>query len=448
MTDSKTFNMVSLIRKKREKFELTTEEIRYMIKAYTRDEIPDYQMSAMLMAIYLNGLSDRESSDLTYAMLHSGIVVDLSHIPGIKVDKHSTGGVGDKLSLILAPIVAACGVSVPMISGRGLGHSGGTLDKLESIPGFNVHLDLKEYARILAEHQLVLIGQTEEIAPADKRMYALRDVTSTVECIPLIAGSIMSKKLAEGIDALVLDVKCGTGAFMKTPDQALQLAQKLVSIGEHFGKRTVGYITNMDQPLGHSVGNWLEVRECIDALQGHGESYMMEVTLMLSGTMIWLGGKAESIDEGIEMSKTSIKNGTAFQKFIDICEVQGGDSSFLLNPDKYPTATHVVDIKSTQHGYVGAVDSFEIGMTAVELGAGRIKKEDQIDPVAGIEIIKKHGENVRIGETIARLHTNNTSKIDESIERILKSIEILSQKPNDIKMISHKVDREGIQLIV
>ena len=448
MTETKTYNMVSLIRKKREKLELTTEEISYMIAEYTNDVIPDYQMSAMLMAIYLNGLTDRESSDLTHAMLHSGIVIDLNHIPGIKVDKHSTGGVGDKLSLILAPIVAACGVPVPMISGRGLGHSGGTLDKLESIPGFNVNLDLVTYAKVLAEHNLVLIGQTEEIAPADKRMYALRDVTSTVECIPLIAGSIMSKKLAEGIDALVLDVKCGSGAFMKTQETALQLAQKLVSIGEHFGKRTVGYITNMDQPLGHAVGNWLEVRECIDALQGRGEKKMMEVTLMLSGTMIWLGGKAKSVEEGIKMSMESIKNGSAFQKFVDICEVQGGDTKYLMNPDLYPSAKHVVDILSPSEGFVGAIDSYEIGMSAVELGAGRIRKEDRIDPAAGIEIIKKHGENVRKGETIARIYTNNTALIDSSQERILKAIEILSQRPDDIKMISHKVDREGIQLIV
>ncbi|HAC16410.1 MAG TPA: thymidine phosphorylase [Bacteroidetes bacterium] len=448
MADTKSFNMVSLIRKKREKLELTTEEIRYMIAEYTRDVIPDYQMSAMLMAIYLNGLTDRESSDLTYAMLHSGIVIDLSHIPGIKVDKHSTGGVGDKLSLILAPIVAACGVPVPMISGRGLGHSGGTLDKLESIPGFNVNLDLDTYAKVLAEHNLVLIGQTEEIAPADKRMYALRDVTSTVECIPLIAGSIMSKKLAEGIDALVLDVKCGSGAFMKTQEAALQLAQKLVSIGEHFGKRTVGYITNMDQPLGHAIGNWLEVRECIDALQGRGEKNMMEVTLLLSGTMIWLGGKANSVDEGIEMSVESINNGTAFQKFVDICKVQGGDTKYLLNPDLYPPAKHIVDVLSSKDGFIGAINSFEIGMTGVELGAGRIRKEDIIDPAAGIEIIKKHSEKVRNGETIARIYTNNTALIDSSVERILGAIEILSKRPDDIKMVSHKVDREGIQLIV
>ena len=448
MNDTKTYNMVSLIRKKRDKLELSTEEIRFIISKYSCDIIPDYQMSAMLMAIYLNGLSDRESTDLTYAMLHSGTVIDLNHIPGIKVDKHSTGGVGDKLSLILAPIVAACGVPVPMISGRGLGHSGGTLDKLESIPGFNVNLYLETYAKVLAEHNLVLIGQNEEIAPADRRMYALRDVTSTVECIPLIAGSIMSKKLAEGMDALVLDIKCGSGAFMKTEESALQLAQKLVGIGEHFGKRTVGYITNMDQPLGHAIGNWLEVCECIGALKGRGEKNMMEVTLMLSGTMIWLGGKSASVEEGIVMLLESINNGSAFQKFVDICEAQGADIKYLLNPDLYPKAKHVVDVLSLSEGFIGRIDSFEIGMCAVELGAGRIRKEDGIDPVAGIEMIKKHGEKIRIGETIARIYTNKTALIDSSLERILGAIEILSQRPDDIKMISHKVDREGIQLVV
>lgn len=440
--------MVSLIRKKREKQELSTEEIRYLIEQYTLDQIPDYQMSALLMAIYLNGLNDRESSDLTHSMLHSGVVVNLNHIPGIKVDKHSTGGVGDKLSLILAPIVAACGVPVPMISGRGLGHSGGTLDKLESIPGFNVNLDLDTYARVLEKHQLVLIGQTEDIAPADKRMYALRDVTATVECIPLIAGSIMSKKLAEGIDALVLDIKCGSGAFMKTESRAIELAERLVSIGEHFGKQTVGYITNMDQPLGRTVGNWLEVRESIESLQGKGPQDVMEVTLMLAGTMIWLGGKASSVEEGIEKSKESIRNGSAFQKFIDITAEQGGDIRYLQDPSLYPKASQTVEVTSDRDGFIGDVDSYEIGMTAVELGAGRMRKEDVIDPVAGIEFIKKHGESVKKGETIALIHTNNTGIATDSAKRVLSTIEIVSNKPHEIKMITHRIDKFGVHPIV
>jgi pyrimidine-nucleoside phosphorylase len=441
---SSTFNMVSLIRKKREKQELSTLEINYIISAYTRDEIPDYQVSALLMAIFLNGLNDRESTDLTHAMLHSGIVVDLSDIPGVKVDKHSTGGVGDKLSLILAPIVAACGVPVPMISGRGLGHSGGTLDKLESITGFNVNLDLKQYADVLSRHNLVLIGQTEDIAPADKRMYALRDVTATVECIPLIAGSIMSKKLAEGIDALVLDVKCGTGAFMKTEEKAIDLARRLVAIGEGFGKQTVGYITNMDQPLGQTVGNWLEVRESIEALQGHGPADVMEVTLMLSGTMIWLGGGAKSVQEGIEMSKASITDGSAFQKFVDIVEEQGGNTEYMHNPSSYPVCENIVDVPASAEGWITAMDSYEIGMTAVELGAGRIRKEDKIDPCAGIEFLHKTGSRVTKGETIARLHSNNSKIIEASVRRLQDAVTIGSQKPSSIKMITHRVDRNGV----
>ncbi len=314
----KAFNIVSLIRKKRDRQSLSPEEIRFLIQQYSKDEMPDYQMSAFLMATFLNGLDDNEAAALTYEMLHSGMVMDLSDVPGIKVDKHSTGGVGDKTSLILAPIVAACGVPVPMISGRGLGHSGGTLDKLESIPGFNVNLDLKRYVEVLKKHNLVLIGQTEEIAPADKRMYALRDVTATVECIPLIAGSIMSKKLAEGIDALVLDVKFGSGAFMKTREQALRLAERLVTIGEEFGKRTIAYLTGMEQPLGQNIGNWLEVRESIDCLNGGGPEDLLMVTHQLAGTMIYLGGEAASIEEGIMRSKESVQDGSAMQKFRDI----------------------------------------------------------------------------------------------------------------------------------
>lgn len=448
MTDSTQFNMVSLIRKKRDGHDLSTNEIKFIIDAYSSDQIPDYQMSALLMAIYLNGMSDRESADLTYSMLHSGVVVDLSHIPGIKVDKHSTGGVGDKFSLILAPIAAACGVPVPMISGRGLGHTGGTLDKLESIPGFDVNLDLETFAKVLETHNLVLIGQTEDIAPADKRMYALRDVTSTVECIPLIAGSIMSKKLAEGIDALVLDIKCGTGAFMKTPKRALELAQKLVSIGEQFGKRTVGFLTNMDQPLGNTIGNWLEVRESVEALQGKGESDTMEVSLLLSGTMIWLGGKAESIEKGIEKAKSSIEDGSAYQKFLDIIDAQGGDIRVIKDPSLYPKAKVVQEITSELDGYISGIDSYEVGMTAVELGAGRLKKEDKIDPVAGIEVFKKHGDYVKTGETIARIHTNKMGIADASAKRYLQAIIFSDDEPNPIKMITHRIDREGVHSIV
>src|SRR6056297_1101522 len=321
----KSLNPVTLIRKKRDGEALTEAEIGYLIDAYTKDDLPDYQMSAFLMACFLNGLNDNEAAALTRSMLHSGIVLDLSDIPGVKVDKHSTGGVGDKLSLILAPIVASCGVPVPMISGRGLGHTGGTLDKLESIPGFTVDISLDRYKEILKNENMVLAGQTEDIAPADKRLYALRDVTATVESIPLIAGSIMSKKLAEGIDALVLDVKFGSGAFMKTKEEALELAETLVNIGESFGKETIAYLSNMNQPLGYKIGNWLEVEESIDALNGKGPDDVMLVTHQLAGTMIYLGGKAGTISEGIEKSRQAVADGKAMSTWKKLVETQDGD---------------------------------------------------------------------------------------------------------------------------
>lgn len=441
---TKTYNLVSLIRKKRDKKNLTPDEIKYIIDQYSKDQVPDYQISAFLMACFLNGLNDEETAALTEAMLYSGQVLDLSEIPGVKVDKHSTGGVGDKLSLILAPIVAACGVPVPMISGRGLGHSGGTLDKLESIPGFTVSLDLDRYRSVLAKHNVVLIGQTEEIAPADKRLYALRDVTATVEAIPLIAGSIMSKKLAEGIDALVLDVKYGTGAFMKTQEEALRLAQKLVAIGTSFGKETIAYITNMEQPLGYKIGNWLEVEESIDGLKGEGPEDIMEVTHLLAGTMIYLGKKAESVEEGIAMSKESVANGTAFQKFIEITEEQHGDSSYLKNPSLYQKATVEFEIKAKTDGFITAMDAYAFGMAGIELGAGRRVKEDVIDPVAGITLAKKIGDSVRKGETIATCYTNREQVASMVTDMLEQAVHVGSEKPEIHPMITHRVDANGI----
>jgi len=368
---SSSFNIVSLIRKKREKESLSSEEITFLIDSYTQGDIPDYQMSAFLMAAFLNGLNTEEAAALTHSMLHSGIIVDLGHVPGLKVDKHSTGGVGDKLSLILAPIVAACGVPVPMISGRGLGHTGGTLDKLESIPGFMVDITLDRYINILEKQNLVLAGQTSEIAPADKKLYALRDVTATVECIPLIAGSIMSKKLAEGIDALVLDVKFGSGAFMKNQEDAIRLAKTLVGIGEEFGKETIAYLTNMEQPLGYAVGNWLEVKECIDCMNGHGPDDVMEITHLLAGTMIYLGQKAASIEEGIEKSHEAIESGKAFQKWLDIVEEHGGDVTVIQKPESYETAQFITEVTAHKDGFITEIDAFTLGMMSVELGKGR-----------------------------------------------------------------------------
>ncbi|MCC5940398.1 MAG: thymidine phosphorylase [Balneolaceae bacterium] len=440
----KEFNTVSLIRKKREGETLTKQEIQYLVRAYTDDRIPDYQMSAFLMASFLNGLNTTEAAALTHSMLHSGIVVDLSHVKGTKVDKHSTGGVGDKLSLILAPIVAACGVPVPMISGRGLGHTGGTLDKLESIPGFTVDVNLDRYKEILEKQNLVLVGQTEEIAPADKRLYALRDVTATVESIPLIAGSIMSKKLAEGIDALVLDVKFGSGAFMKKHEDAVKLAETLVGIGEEFGKETIAYLTNMEQPLGNAVGNWLEVKESIDCLNGGGPEDVMEITHLLAGTMIYLGKQASTIEEGIEKSIKSIEDGSAFQKWIDIVEEQGGDSSVIINPESYPAADYIEEVSATGDGYITKMDAFAMGMVSVELGAGRRAKEDSVDPAAGFILHKKIGDKVKEGETFATLYTNKQEMLKTAKKGLQLAITIENRPPEILRQITHKVDKNGL----
>jgi pyrimidine-nucleoside phosphorylase len=438
------YNTVSLIRKKRDGYELEDEEVKYLVDSYTSDVIPDYQMSAFLMASYLQGLSDREAAALTRSMLHSGEILDLSDIPGKKVDKHSTGGVGDKLSLILAPIVASSGVPVPMISGRGLGHTGGTLDKLESIPGFTVDLTPGRYREILHKVNLVLAGQTEEIAPADKRLYALRDVTATVESIPLIAGSIMSKKLAEGIDALVLDVKFGSGAFMREHEDAVRLAQVLVKIGEEFGKETIAYLTDMDQPLGYAIGNWLEVKECIQSLQGNGPEDVMVITHLLAGTMIYLGGRAGSIGEGINKSKTAIENGSAWKKWLKIVKEQGGDLSVIENFDKYREAENVMDLKAPRDGFINAMDAYEIGTVSLELGAGRRTREDKIDPAAGIMLRKKTGDAVKKGETIAHFYTNNSEVLSSAEKKFLGALSISNRKPIGRKLISHKVDKNGV----
>ncbi len=437
------YNIVSLIRKKREAKTLTSDEIKYIIKAYTHSEIEDYQVSAFLMAAFLNGLNTEESAALTESMLNSGIVVDLSSVSGKKVDKHSTGGVGDKLSLILAPVVAAAGVPVPMISGRGLGHTGGTLDKLESIPGFYTDMNLERYIEIIEKHNLVLAGQTKEIAPADKKLYALRDVTATVESIPLIAGSIMSKKLAEGIDALVLDVKYGSGAFMKNIDDAIQLAETLVGIGEQFNKKTIAYLTNMNQPLGYKIGNWLEVEECVHALKGEGPDDIMKLSNLLSGTMIYLGEKASSVEEGIKISEEVIANGKAFQKWIDIVEEQGGDSSVIKDTSTYPIATYEFELLSKEEGYITSMNSFDIGMGSLELGAGRKSIEDVIDPVAGITLKKKVGDKILKGETILTGYTNKPTMIETVTELLYGAVEIKNEQPKSELLVTHVCDSKG-----
>ncbi len=430
-------NTVEIIKKKRDGKKLSRDEISFLVDSYTEKKIPDYQFSAFLMAAYLKGMDTEETSFLTNAMLHSGIVIDLSEIPGAKIDKHSTGGVGDKTSLILAPICAAAGVKVPMISGRGLGHTGGTLDKLEAIPGFRTDLNLNEYKSVLNECGAVLIGQTTDIAPADKLIYALRDVTATVESIPLITGSIMSKKLAEGIDGLVLDIKTGNGAFMKTEEDSLRLAESLINTAKSFDKKVIGFITDMSQPLGNYVGNWFEVLESVNVLRGEDVPDLNEVSFTLSGAMIYLGGKAESIEEGIEISKEMIKNGKALEIFMKLAEMQGGDVKYLKNPDKYPKSEYCVEVKSTYDGYISGIDNYGVGMAALELGAGRLTKEDIIDPKAGVIFKKKTGDLVSKGDVVAELYSDKKEKIEEFESKFIDLFDVTEEKVLPNKLIKH-----------
>ena len=443
-------NPVELIRKKRDGHSLNEEELRFLISDYVAGKLPDYQMSAFLMACYYRGMDDAETLTFTKLMLHSGDVVDLSDIPGIKVDKHSTGGVGDKVSLILAPMVAACGVPVPMISGRGLGHTGGTLDKLESIPGFRTNLSIVEYKDVIRRLGLVMIGQTKEIAPADKKMYALRDVTATVECIPLIAGSIMSKKLAEGIDSLVLDVKTGRGAFMQTHERSLELAKTLVGIGNGFGKETIGFITDMNQPLGVAIGNWLEVVESVECLKGKRgkldlSSDLMELTLVLAGAMVYLGKKSPSIQEGIALCKQAIEDGSAFKKFSELVEAQGGDVSFIENLEKYPISGFSLEVKAFDRGYIGEIDSLELGLASITLGAGRQRIDEAIDPKAGIILKKKAGDSVDTGDTIATLYTEREEILAQTRDRVSKAFKIVQTKRPRQPLILDVVDKNGVR---
>ena len=428
-------NFTEIIKKKRDGLPLTKEEINFSISNYTFGIIPDYQFSALLMAGFLNGFTKQETSFLTEAMLHSGKVLDLSAIKGLKVDKHSTGGVGDKTSLIIAPIAAAAGVPVPMISGRGLGHTGGTLDKLESIPGFRTDLNLNEYKKVLKKCGAVLIGQTKEIAPADKLIYALRDVTGTVESIPLITASIMSKKLAEGIDALVLDVKTGSGAFMKELKNAETLADSLTNTAKSFSKKCITFITDMNQPLGNYIGNWLEVYESIEILKGRIKNDLYDLSIILSGAMIYLGKKAKSLNEGNEIAIQMIESGKAYNKFIDIVKLQGGDTTYIENPGNYPSSKFVMKLNAKQNGYLKQVDNYQIGMAALDLGAGRLTKNDKIDPKAGIVFNYKIGEYINKGDVIAELYTDNKSAISQAQSRIESSLKFSNQKVKKLKLI-------------
>jgi pyrimidine-nucleoside phosphorylase len=409
---------VDLIRKKRDAGEYSREEINFLVSGYTRGDIPDYQMAAWLMAAWLRGLSGSETAALTEAMLHSGEVLDLSDLRGRKVDKHSTGGIGDKTSLILAPIVAAGGLTVPMISGRGLGHTGGTLDKLEAIPGFNVNLSLDQFRRVLRECGMGLIGQTKEIAPADKKIYALRDATSTVENIGLICASIMSKKLAEGIDALVLDVKVGSGAFMKCEEQAVNLAEVMIETGKRMGTKVVALITDMDQPLGRMAGHANEVAECIEVLHGRGPADLRDLCLELSAWMFYLGERTPSIDQGRHLAAEMISTGQAREKFKLGIKLQGGDPRVVDEPNRLPQARSRVDVLSAATGYISSTNAQQFGIALAMLGGGREKKEDSIDHAVGLEFHKRIGDAVEKGEALVTIHYNSDARLAEALNLI------------------------------
>src|SRR5579883_1167108 len=420
---------VDLILRKRGGEELSVEEIQYLVNGYTSGEIPDYQMAAFLMATYFSGMTDRELSALTEAMIATGETLSLSDIEGVKVDKHSTGGVGDKTSLICAPIAAAAGVVVPMISGRGLGHTGGTLDKLESIPGFRTDLTLDQFRAQLKELGLAFIGQSDEVAPADKRLYALRDVTGTVESIPLIASSIMSKKMAEGIDALVLDVKVGNGAFMKKQVDARRLAQAMVGIGRRLDKRVQALITDMNQPLGYAVGNALEVMEVSQTLQKAGPADLTRLSLELAARMIYLGKKAPSLEEARKVAEERLMDGSAYKKFKQVVQAQGGNPQALDKFELLPNATGMREILSPRAGYVSAIMAEDIGRASAMMGAGRGGKEDSIDPAVGAILEVKVGEKVDAGSVLCRLYYTGEENLNEAADLIEDAFRISGTRP-------------------
>jgi pyrimidine-nucleoside phosphorylase len=426
---------VDLIQRKRGGAELTPEEIEFLVEGYTNGDIPDYQMSAFLMAVFFSGMADREVSRLTECMLRSGDTVDLSRIPGMKVDKHSTGGVGDKTSLIVAPLAAAAGVVVPMMSGRALGHTGGTLDKLESIPGFRTNLTAEEFEKQLAELGLAFIGQTDRLAPADRKLYALRDVTGTVESIPLISSSIMSKKLAEGIDALVLDVKVGSGAFMKKQVDARKLAQTMVGIGRRMDKKVQALITDMNQPLGYAVGNALEVMEASQTLQNAGPADLTKLSIELAARMIYLGKKAATLDEARRMAEGHLVDMSAYKKLKQVVAAQGGNPQALDKFELLPNATGMREICSPRGGYVSAINAEDIGVASNLIGAGRDKKEDAIDPAVGIILEVKAGEKVEAGSVLCRLYYTKEDRVEEAAEMVEDAFRISGQKPEERELI-------------
>lgn len=431
--------MVDLIEKKRDGQELTKEEIHHIIKSYTSGDIPDYQMSAFTMAVYFQGMTDNERAELTMAMVHSGDTIDLSEIEGIKVDKHSTGGVGDTTTLVLGPLVAAVGVPVAKMSGRGLGHTGGTIDKLESVPGFHVEIENKQFIELVNKNKIAVIGQSGNLTPADKKLYGLRDVTATVNSIPLIASSIMSKKIAAGADAIVLDVKTGAGAFMKDLEDSKELAKAMVDIGNLVGRRTMAVISDMSQPLGYAIGNALEVKEAIDTLSGKGPKDLEELCLTLGSYMVLLAEKANTLDDARSMLVEVMNNGEALKTLKIFLEAQGGDGSVVDHPDTLPQARFIVELEAEQEGYVSEIIADSVGTAAMLLGAGRATKESQIDLAVGLILNKKIGDFVKKGESLVTIHSNQEN-VDDVMNKLYSSISISGSEVKAPKLIYATVE--------
>jgi len=420
--------VTDIIEKKRDGGELSTQEIEFFINGYTRGEIPDYQAAAWCMAVYFRGMTRRETADLTLAMARSGDMLDLHDIAPIVVDKHSSGGVGDKVSLVAVPLVAAAGLPVGKMSGRGLSFSGGTLDKLESIQGYRVDLSEAEFRQQLRLHGIVLSGQSGDLAPADGKLYALRDVTGSVPSLPLIASSIMSKKIAAGADAIVLDVKCGSGAFMKTPDEARDLAETMVGIGTALGRKVVALIGDMEQPLGYAIGNALEVKEAIDTLHGHGPADLTEHCLVVAAHMLHLGEKATTLEQGRALAEKLLADNAAWQKFVEWIAAQGGDVSMIENPDRLPRASIVREVRTDRAGYLRSINALEVGLTSVDLGAGREKKGDPIDHAVGLMLHVKVGDKVEAGQALFTIHANDQAKATAAEDRLRRAV-MLSDNP-------------------
>lgn len=434
--------MYDLIMKKRNGGELSEEEIRFMIEGYTQGVIPDYQMSAMMMAIYFQKMTEAETLYLTMAMAQSGDMLDLSAISGIKVDKHSTGGVGDKTSLALTPMVAACGVKIAKMSGRGLGHTGGTIDKLESFDGFSTEISTEQFIQNVNEIGIAIMGQTKELAPADKKLYALRDVTATVDNLSLIASSIMSKKLASGADAIVLDVKTGSGAFMKTETDAFALAKEMVKIGNNAGRNTIAVVSDMDQPLGRAVGNALEVKEAIDTLKGQGPEDFTELCITLGALMLITGGKAKNVETAESMLKAVIEDGSALNKLAEFVKAQGGDEAYVYHPELLPKAEITEPLLSPVSGYIQKIICDEVGICSLILGGGRETKESEIDLSVGIILNKKVGEYVSEGDVLAYIHANDKEKLSACKDRLIKAYQLGNTKPEKAKVIKGIVDAQ------